>query len=398
MVRIGIIKEYKTPSDIRVPFSPAQLAAMSRRMPGVQFFVESYPERCYSDEAYLRAGIQVVNDLSHCDYLFGVKEVPAERLIPGKTYFFFSHTIKRQPYNKELLRVLRDKKIRMIDYELLRTAGGDRIAGFGRFAGIVGAYMGLQAFGNRTKAFGLPNPTELSGLAEAYTLISQIHEFDCKVVLSGGGRVANGALECLARAGFKRVPFERLERTTGKVVTQVDFNEYYAPRAGGKFSFENYVNAPDTYESKLAGFLKSADMFIAGHYWDSRAPYLISREELRALQPQLQVVADISCDIAGPVACTVQPSTLTNPVYGYSPVNNTLTDAFDTDSITVMAVDNLPCALPIDASYSFGNELEQIINLLSLSPVHPLLAEATICEDGEISPRYPHLAAWLDEA
>jgi len=395
MVSIGIVKEYKSSPDIRVPFSPAQLRALKQRLPDVHFFVESYPERCFSDEAYLSAGIPVVSDLSHCDYLFGVKEVPVERLIPGKTYFFFSHTIKRQPYNKELLRALRDKKIRMIDYELLRTAVGDRIAGFGRFAGIVGAYMGLQAYGNRTMAFGLPDPTQLSGLTEMYRLLGQIHEFDCRIVLSGSGRVASGSLECLARAGFKRVPFERITRTAGKVVCQVDFNEYYVHKNSGVFDVANFKKSSQEYVSRLADFIEPADMYIAGHYWDSRSPFLLSKEDLERLQPRLQVVADISCDIAGPIACTVQPSTLENPVYGYVPQRGELTEPYSSEGITVMAVDNLPCALPVDASTSFGGELEQVINVLSLSNSHPLIEEATICQDGQISPRYPHLKEWL---
>ena len=99
-MKIGIIKERKVPVDHRVVLTPNHCRSLLDAYPDLKIVVESSDIRAFSDEEYRSIGIEVISDLSDCDVLMGVKEVPMDRLIADKTYFFFSHTIKKQPYNK----------------------------------------------------------------------------------------------------------------------------------------------------------------------------------------------------------------------------------------------------------------------------------------------------------
>jgi alanine dehydrogenase len=397
-MKVGIVRERKTPPDFRVPFSPAQVTELMQSFPEVSFMVESSPDRCFSDAEYMRAGVSVVSDLLDADLLMGVKEIPPAHLIPEKSYLFFSHTIKKQPYNKSLLQAIVDKKITLLDYECFRDATGERMVGFGRYAGIVGVYNGLKAFGQKTGLFQLPAAYLIAGgREEANALLQQLPSFSMRVLLTGRGRVAHGAMEMLDSAGFTRVEHQELAAAHGKVYAVIEYFTYNQRKDGGMFSHEDFVQHPEAYTSILPELLQGVDMYVAGHFWSKGSPVLLTAEDLRLHLPDLQVIADISCDVGGPIASTVRATTMEQPVYGFDPASAKEVYPATPSALWVMAVDNLPCELPRDASVSFGEELRPVLQLILAAPHHPSVEKATLVKGGQVQPGYAYLADWLAE-
>jgi alanine dehydrogenase len=397
-MKIGIIKERKTPPDERVPFSPEQCKRLMDQYPNISVVVEPSDVRCFSDADYTNAGIELANDLSDCDVLMGVKEVPKDRLIPSKTYFFFSHTIKEQPYNRQLLQTMLAHNIRMIDYETLTFPHGGRILGFGRYAGIVGAYNGLLAYGQKTGAFNLKpahlckNRADLEGELYKAKLPKNY-----KIVVTGTGRVGQGALEILKKCGIQQVDRHSFlnDYFDEAVFCQLDVDDYYKRDDGASFDMSEFFNNPEGHTSTFIDYAKVANMYIACHYWDSRAPFIFTREDMRNPAWNIDLVADISCDIDGPVACTLRPSTIANPLYGYDPLTEKEV-SFDDAPIGVMAVDNLPCELPADASTDFGNNLlDKVMPALIGSDFDQIIERATICENGELTKYFSYLSNYV---
>lgn len=357
-IRIGIIQERKTPPDFRVPLTPKQCAQVVQTYSNVELFVESSPIRCFSDEAYEQEGIAVVDDVSHCDILFGVKEVPIEFLIPNKTYFFFSHTLKKQPYNAKLLRAILDKRIELIDYEALKGRDGKRIIGFGRYAGIVGVYEGIRAFGWKHKLFNLPSPQLLSGRIEFDQELKKIDVSQIRAVLTGWGRVGNGAEEVMEQLDLKRVSEEEflLNPNEKGVYVHIDTPQMYKRIHDGKFDKSEFYSSPESYTSNLEQYALSANLYIAAHLWNAKNPILLN-QAFFLNNRNCSVVADISCDLNGPIACTIRASKIADPVYGYDVVTGLETTYENDQAVAVMAIDNLPCELPKDASEDFGSEI-----------------------------------------
>ncbi|MCZ4407172.1 NAD(P)-dependent oxidoreductase [Cryomorphaceae bacterium 1068] len=360
MTKIGIIREGKTPPDKRVPLTPAQCKLLMEKHSDIEILVETSPIRAFKDDEYRSEGIEVVEDLSECSILLGVKEVPFDMLIPNRTYFFFSHTYKKQPYNRDLLRTILDKKIRLIDYEVLTDEKGRRLIGFGRYAGIVGAYNALLAAGKKFQRYDLKPAYECEDRKEVERELKKIDlPNGFKTVITGKGRVAGGAMEILDSAGIRKVsPKAFLEQTFSEpVYTQLGVQDYNKTKDGSEFKKSDFYSFPERFDSDFAKYSEVADMYISCHYWDSNAPFIFTREDAKEDSFNLKVVADISCDIDGPVASTLEPSTIADPLYGYDPSEEEVTDFMDEAAIGVMAVDNLPCELPKDASEDFGQEL-----------------------------------------
>ena len=361
-MRIGIIQERKSPPDFRVPLTPTQCASVMHSFPNVEIYIESSPIRCFSDSEYENAGLQVVHDVSHCDFLFGVKEVPVDHLIPNKTYFFFSHTLKKQPYNAKLLRSILDKKIELIDYEALKGSDGKRILGFGRYAGIVGVYEGIRAFGWKHALFNLPSPQTLSGREQFDKELAKADLTQIRAVVTGWGRVGNGAEEVLNQLSLRRCSVvEYLENPEERgVYVHIDTPEMYRRKTDNGFSKSEFYSSPDLYVSNLEEFTKSANLYIAAHLWNSKNPILLDSIFFQENE-NCRVVADISCDIKGPIACTLRASKIADPVYGYDTISKTETNWSNSNAAAVMAIDNLPCELPKDSSEDFGNEIVKFI-------------------------------------
>ena len=395
-MKIGIVKEGKVPVDRRVPLTPAHCSALMA-LYDCTVVVQPSPIRAILDQEDLDAGIPLQEDLSDCDVLMGVKEVPISQLISDKTYFFFSHTYKQQPYNAGLLKACVDKNIKLIDYELL-TNGSSRVVSFGRFAGLVGAYNGLRGWREKFGGSPLKPAHECHDLSEMWEqLNAQNWSSDLKIVLTGKGRVSRGAVETLRAAGIKEcTPEEFVSGASGPVWTQLDAQNYYTSRDGEPFNKQQLYKDPSTFESKFMHYAPHASLFIAGHYYDARAPFLFSRKDMRLRDFNIKYVADVSCDIDGPVASTLRPSTIEHPFYGYDTIKETVVDHLEPSAIGVMAVDNLPCELPRDASLSFGTDLlREVLPALFNGDKDQVLYRATQCEQGSLSDNFDYLKSYI---
>ena len=398
-MKFGIIKERKNPPDRRVVFSPERLAEFKSTFPQAILKVESSDIRIFPDEQYFEKGIEVNHDLNDCDVLIGVKEVPKEALIPNKKYFFFSHTIKKQPYNRDLLRTILEKNIELYDHETIVDDMNRRLIGFGRYAGIVGAYNGIRAFGLKFELFNL---AKAETLPDQKTLIERLKRNplpNIKIVLTGRGKVAFGAKEMLDAMKIKEVSIENyLTKTFAEpVYTFIDVLDYNKRKDGVVSTKEDFYNNPTEYVSDFERFSEVSDMFIAGHFYGNNAPIILSKEMLRSPKCKLKVVADVSCDIDGPVACTIKPSTIADPIYGYLPSEHKEVSYKHPSAIVVIAVDNLPCELPKDASDGFGEVfLERVIPAFFNNDADGVLARAKMTENGKLTPRFAYLQDFVD--
>lgn len=400
MVKFGIIKEGKVPSDERVPLVPAQIVELlSKHSKKISIDVEQSAVRRIKDQEYIDQGVNVVPDLAHCDVLIGVKEVPKEQLMAHKTYLFFSHTIKKQPYNKALLQKVMEQKITLIDWETLRDAKGRRIIGFGRYAGIVGAYNGFRMIGMHQEKFSLKKAHLCQDRAEVNRELKKVNLGPIKILLTGRGKVAKGAIEILKELGIQKVTANAFlnEQFNAPVYCQINFDEYFKRKDQKPFVNAEFYSNPGLFESDFSRFAKVTDFYIAGHFWGSGSPYLFTRQDAKSPDFRIKYIADISCDIDGPVASTIRPSTITEPFYGYDPVTEGEV-AFGADgAINVMAVDNLPCELPRDASKDFGEMfIHHVLPSFLNNDKHGILKRAMITNQGEITEPYAYLKEWVN--
>lgn len=399
-MKIGLIKERKTPPDRRVVFSPEKLQELQQQFPKAQVVVESSDIRIFPDSAYKEKGFTVSDDLSGCEVLLGVKEVPIDALIPDKKYFFFSHTIKKQPYNRDLLRAVLDKNISLYDHETITNAKGSRLIGFGRYAGIVGAYNGFRAYGLRENTFTLP---KVENLPDYNALIEELKNVELpkgfKILLTGNGKVAHGSLEILEHLNLKEVNVQDylVNSFDEPVFCHIGVTDYNKRKDGKKVDKYDFYNNPEDYESNFMRFAKVTDYFIAGHFYGDDAPFLFTRDDAKQDDFNINLIADVSCDIDGPVASTIRPSTIADPFYGYDPQTEKET-AFDApNAITVMAVDNLPCELPKDASKGFGDMfLEHVIPAFYNDDDDGILERAQMTFNGKLTPRFEYLQDFVD--
>ena len=398
-MKFGIIKERKNPPDRRVVFSPEELKRVKENFPQANFEVESSDIRVFKDEEYTALGIEVDTDLNDCDILIGVKEVPVEALIPNKTYFFFSHTIKKQPYNRKLLQACIEKNIRLIDHETIVDANNKRLIGFGRYAGIVGAYNGIRAFGLKYDLFNIAKAETLKDQKDLIDRLRRIVLPPIKVVLTGHGKVGLGAKEMLDAMKMKQVSIEDyLTKTYDRpVYTHIDLEDYNMRKDGKPYDKKDFYQNPQEYTSNFERFTKVSDIFMAGHFYGNNAPYILTKEMLKAPHNKIKVVADISCDVDGPVACTLKASTIADPIFGYLPGEHREVHFEDPRAIAVMSVDNLPCELPKDASEGFGEMfLKHVIPSFYNNDADGILERGTICKDGKLTEKFAYLQDYLD--
>jgi len=399
-MKFAIIKERKNPPDRRVVFSPEKLAEARTQFPTAEFVVESSDIRIFPDAAYKSLGFKVTDDVSDADVMIGVKEVPIGNLISNKKYFYFSHTIKKQPYNRKLLKAMLDKHIEMYDHETIIKGNGARLIGFGRYAGLVGAYNGFRALGLRDGLYSLPKVETLADLNAVKSELDKITVPNIKILLTGTGKVAHGAKEILDHLGIKHIS-DALYLTSifnEPVYCMADVMEYTKRKdgkVGEKFAF---YKDPSDYESNFMPYAKETDYFIAGHFYGNNAPFLYTRNDAKSTDFKINLVADISCDIDGPVASTIRSSTIADPFYGYNPLTESETTFDDKDAITVMAVDNLPCELPKDASEGFGDAfLEHVIPAFFDEDQNRVLERAKITtNNGQLTERFSYLKDYIE--
>lgn len=399
-MKIGIIREGKVPPDSRVPLTPEQCAFL-HKSGKVEIVVQPSPNRCFEDELYQKAGITLREDLTDCDILMGVKEVPIEQLIPNKTYFFFSHTIKKQPYNRNLLLAILEKNIRLLDYEVLTNEKGQRLIAFGKFAGMVGAHNGVMTYGNRTGEFNLKRMKDCLDYAEAKSIYKKLDLPPMKIVLTGKGRVANGAAQVLMDMDIERVSPEVFVENEFQhaVFTQLDCVDYAVHKNGNSFDLQDFFQNPQNYESIFTPYIYTSDLMINGIYWDNKAPAFFTKEEMKESDFRIKVIADVTCDIA-PVASipsTLRASTIASPVFGYDPIAEAEVTPYQANVIDMMTIDNLPNELPRDASQAFGEQfIEYIFQDLLEQKEGGIIERASVAENGDLGKHYEYLRDYVE--
>ncbi len=399
-IKLGVIREGKVPPDKRVPLTPKQCVTLMTVYPHVEVVVQPSPIRAYKDSEYSDAGIKLQEDLSDCDILIGVKEVNIEDLIPNKKYLFFSHTFKKQPYNRDLLQAIVDKKIQLIDYEVLKNKENRRIIGFGRYAGIVGTYNAFLTFGLKHDLYEIKAANLCHNRKEVEEELKKVVlPNNTRVVLTGFGRVGHGAREIMSLLPITEVtPEEYLTKEFDfPVYTHLEVEDYYVKRNGKEFDKTEFYADPSSYKSIFPKYLPFTDMYIPCHYWSDKADFIVTREDLKREDSRLSVVADISCDIDGPVACTIRPSKIADPIYGYDPQTESEVDFKQEGAIAVMAVDNLPCELPLDASEDFGSELmKEVFPSLFISDDDAIIERASETSlSGGLTKHFDYLSDYL---
>lgn len=394
----GIIKERKNPPDKRVVFSPEALLEVQQLYPHLKFKIESSDVRVFTDDNYRDLGFEVTEDMTDCDVLLGVKEIPVEYLIPFKKYFFFSHTIKKQPYNRKLLQAILDKSIDLYDHETIVDKNNRRLIGFGRYAGIVGTYNGFRAFGIKYDLFHLPLASTLEDQISLIKNLKKQHLPPLKIVLTGLGKVGFGSKEMLDAMKIKQVSVEDFlhKNYTQSVYVQLDVLDYNQRKDGQNLGINDFYKNATEYISNFERFTKVADMFIAGHFYGNDAPHILTREMLMKNDCKIKVVADISCDVNGPVACTLKASTIAEPFFGYIPTMHEIVDMFHPSAITVMSVDNLPCELPKDASEGFGEMfINHVMPAFTNQDKDGILERAQITNQGSLTPKFMYLSDYV---
>ena len=398
-MKIGIIKEEKFPPDKRVVFTPKTCAKTVEKFPEIEFFIENSDIRCYSDKEYMEMGFPVVDDVSNCDILIGVKEVPIKKLIRDKKYFFFSHTIKKQPYNKKLLQSIIKKNIQLYDHETIVDINNNRLIGFGYYAGVVGAYNGFRGFGLKFNLFDIPRAIDLRDREELNKKIGDLVIPNIKILLTGKGRVGSGVKEVLDFMNIKEVSVkDYLHREYScPVYTNIDVLDYnHSDKTEN--TIENFYKNPELFVSTFQKFNTVTDIFFAGHYHNPNAPKLISNNDISNNDFNIKLIADISCDIDGPIASTIRPSTIDKPFYGFHKINLKECDYQNPEALVVMAVDNLPCELPRDASEMFGEMFfNYVIPSFFNNDQEKILRNSRITLNSNLTPRFSYLTDYIND-
>jgi len=397
-MRIGLIKEGKVPADNRVALIPSQCKWIHRTYPQVRIVVESSADRCFTDREYVSAGVEIVTNLDDCNVLMGIKEVPAAQLIDGKTYLFFSHTKKKQPHNRQLLKAILEKRIRLIDYECLEHEDGQRIIGFGFFAGVVGAHNGMMAYGERTGLYKLGRVYKEKSFRELIHTYFGVRLPNVKIAVTGSGRVAHGILEIMNLMGIHEVePDEYLKRRFSyPVYTHLKGADLYKHRIDGSYSRSDFHQAPAGYRSTFLPYTEQTDILMNGVYWDKDVPRLFEKDDVRSPHFIVQTIADITDDADGSVTVNLGDQTIEDPIYGIDRDTLLKTTPFGKNTIDVMAVGNLPNELPRDASRYFG---EQLIKFVLDDLVHgtsAILERGTMAADGQLGKNYSYLQDYVN--
>ena len=427
MTRIGIRCEDKSRWERRTPLIPADVKRLIAEHK-LQFTAQRSPIRAFSEDEYRAAGAQVADNLADCPIIMGVKEIPAAKFEPNKTYVFFSHTIKGQPGNMPMLRRLMELKCNLIDYEKIVDDQNRRLVFFGRFAGLAGMIDSLWTFGQRLLHEGIESPFshvrpahEYRDLQHARAEIGKVAEVIRKGGLpkaiqplvfgfAGYGKVSQGAQEIfdlLPKVDVAPQDLASVKPSASQCYKVVFKEEHMAERIdrSAPFQLQEYYKNPERYRASFFQYALHLSVLVNCIYWEPRYPRLIDREQFRTLyagsgKPRLRVIGDISCDIDGSVACTVKATGPEDPVYVYDPVTGQATSGVAGCGPVVLAVDFLPCEVPVDASIEFSRTLSPFIPSLARadfsgkladSGLLPELSRAMILLRGELTEAFAYL-------
>lgn len=400
MLVIGLIREGKVPTDNRVALTPAQCKWLHRNFSDIKVVAQTSDVRCFKDLEYQQAGVEVTDDLSKCQVLLGIKEVPIDLLIPDKTYLIFSHTRKRQPHNANMLKAMISKEISLIDYECLVHDDGQRIIGFGFFAGIVGAHNGMMAYGNRTGQYKLDRVYQCRDYRQLINTYFGLKLPNIKIAVTGNGRVAHGILEIMNLMDVREVePAEFKEQTfTYPVYAHFKASNLYQHKQGLQYRRDHFHNHPSEYFCLFENYVNCTDVLMNGVYWDNNIPQLFSWDSMARDNFNIQTIADVTDDACGSVPCNIGDGTLQQPVYGVNKKTRQKTAPYLEGSVDVMAVGNLPNELPRDASRYFGEQLiKYVLNDLRTGGSETL-SKATILTKGKLTEKYSYLSEYAGVA
>jgi hypothetical protein len=339
------------------------------------------------------AGAIVKESMEECDILLGIKEVPVGDLLPGKTYLFFSHTKKKQPRNQPLLKTIIDKNITLVDFECLEHEDGQRIIGFGFFAGVVGAHNGMMAYGRRTGLFNLERVYKQRSFRELIHTYFGLRLPNVKIAVTGSGRVAHGILEIMNLMGIHEVePDDYLKRRfTYPVYTQVKGAELYEHAVTKTYSREDFHENPGHYRCKFLPYTEQTDILMNGVYWEKNIPRLFEKTDVGSDHFIIRTIADITDDADGSVPINLGDQSIEDPVYGVDRTTLKKTEPYLENSIDIMAVGNLPNELPRDASRYFGEQLIKYVLDDLVKGGSPIIERATIVKNGKLTPHYNYL-------
>ncbi len=393
MLKLGLIREGKIPADNRVALTPAQCKWIHKNSADVQVIVQSSSSRSFTDKEYKVAGVEVKDDLSECDILFGIKEVPVDQLIHGKTYLFFSHTKKAQLHNQKLMQQMVKENITLIDYECLTHEDGQRIIGFGFFAGVVGAHNGIMAYGNRTGAFKLGRVGDVRDYRQLIHTYFGLKLPKIKIAITGSGRVAHGLLEIMNLLGVNEVePFDYLHRQYEyPVYVHLKGRDLYERKDDGTYNRDNFHEDPTVYKCSFTPFVKQTDILMNGVYWDKIIPPLFMLEDFQSDTFRIKTIADITNDTNGSVPVNIGDSTIADPVYGVDKTTLQKTVPYAANSVDIMAVGNLPNELPRDASRYFGEQLIKFVLEDLAKGGSSIIERATVLKNGKLTEEYSYL-------
>ena len=396
-MKIALIKETKVPEDNRVALVPKQVAELNRQFPQHQIMVQASDIRAFSDDEYRAEGVEVVNDVSDADVLFGIKEAKIESLIPNKHYFFFGHIAKMQEYNRPLLQAFMNKSITFSDYEYLVDENNERVCAFGWWAGVVGVYYTLRGYFLREGKDILPKPTKSFTLSELRNILTVVKLPKVKILITGNGRVAQGATYVM-RECCRAEELSMEEFLSNEPIDHISFHraspeELVKHKDGKPYVRKHFREHPEEYVSDFIKFAKHADIYIPCHYWDPKAPVYLEQDDFSKYDLPIKMIGDITCDICGSVKSTVRPATHAEPYYDFNPVNKKEEPAFSSpDNITVMAVDTCPNALAIDTSAYFGEMLtKHVLEPLLKGEHSDVIDRSMILKEGLLTSRFAYL-------
>lgn len=393
MLAIGLIREGKLPYDNRVALTPAQCRWLLKNI-DCKIYVQPSAHRCYSDNEYERSGIVLQEDLTDCNLMLGIKEVPVNMLLAGKTYMFFSHTKKKQSYNQNLMHAMMDNDITLIDYECFEHADGQRIIGFGFFAGIVGAHNGIMAHGNRTGTYQLDRVFKQKDYRELIHKYFGLKLPPLKIAVTGSGRVAHGIIEIMNLLDVQEA--EHDEYLNWKfdypVYVHLKGASLYQHKENNKYSRQHFHEHPEEYNCVFQPYIKHTDILMNGVYWDKNIPRLFEMEDMKHNDFAIQTIADISDDAGGSVPCNLGDCSINDPVYGVDKTSGIKTKPYLLSSVDMMAVGNLPNELPRDASRFFGEQLIKYILGDFINGSSTIIEKATILKHGKLTANFDYLA------
>ena len=399
-MKFAILKETKVPVDKRVVLPPDAAKRFQEQYASqMELVVQSSDVRAFSDDEYKAVGIPVVEDVSDCDVLMGVKEVKIAKLISDKTYLFFSHTAKKQPYNRKLLQAFLGKNITMIDHEYLTDQNNIRLVAFGYWAGLVGAYNGLITYGKKTGKYNLKPAHECFDKNDIFEELKKVDIEPIKILLTGGGRVTHGAMDTLNHLGIKKVTPQEYLKYDFKypVYAQIDPWDYVKRECGEPFDLQHFFEHPEVYVSTFRPYPKQTDIWVACHFWDPKSPVFLKPEDYKRDDFRIGIIADVSCDIKRPIPSTLRASTIATPLYGYDKLTGEEVEPFATNAVTVMAVDNLPGELPRNSSEDFGNTLvNKVLPSFFNNDKENILQKASITKEGKLTEHFAYLQNFAD--